>query len=456
MTKSVLRLVLHSVNVGGDSSEQVTNTNLHSHGNGSLVRARDVVGDPGDNTGDGGVDTEGGKVTADVGGSRVGSSRNGDGENVTEHHANQVECNEDRSLLQLIGEPGLAHTPDSSNNVNGDGEELGLGGGVAEVLDNGGQEEGDGVKRTDDTPEESEMQPGLDILEGVPEVLGVHGIILGNGGGRGLTIKLDSVHDELSLFLGQELGGLGVIVEGEVSNEANDDGGDTLKDENPSPALKASNTSHLGDSESKQTREGTSNRGGREEHSLSELKLSSAVPGGEIVSDTREKTSLEDTEQDSCGEKTSIVLNNTHKSHDQAPENHDGREPDRGSELLKQHVRGDFEGGVGEEEDGEGHVVLLSSKLKISRKALDVSVTNVTSIEETQQVEKRQHGNDVEIHLSQQLAQVYAGVKLLSGRHQSARGLLGVGDGDLSAILEILLNGGGFNVSSVGLLHASR
>ena len=56
------------------------------------------------------------------------------------------------ALAGAIGEPGYGDGEDGGGDVDGDGEELGCGGGVAEFADDGGEEEGGAVEGADDAP----------------------------------------------------------------------------------------------------------------------------------------------------------------------------------------------------------------------------------------------------------------------------------------------------------------
>jgi hypothetical protein len=94
---------------------------------------------------------------------------------------------------------------------------------------------------------------------------------------------------------------------------------------------------------------------------------------------TGEKTGLGDPEKDACDKQTMVVLNNAHKCHDDTPRDHDCRKPDAWTKLLEEQIRGDFEGGIREEEDGETPVVLIRTHVEILLKAFNLCIADVTS-----------------------------------------------------------------------------
>lgn len=51
--------------------------------------------------------------------------------------------------------------------------------------------------------------------------------------------------------------------------------------------------------------------------------------------------------------KAVVVLDDSHEGHNDAPRDHHDADPKGGAEDLEDHVAGDFEKGVGKEEDGE-------------------------------------------------------------------------------------------------------
>lgn len=76
-------------------------------------------------------------------------------------------------------------------------------------------------------------------------------------------------------------------------------------------------------------------------------------PRSETVRGCRKEASLGDTQEESRGEETAVALYNAHKRHDCTPGENDDGQPDGWSKPFKDDVGGDFEEGVGKEEDGQ-------------------------------------------------------------------------------------------------------
>jgi hypothetical protein len=62
-----MRCVLRPVEVGGHGASKVAHANVDGHAGGALVGAREIVGEPGDVAGEGGVNGAGGDEDASVG-----------------------------------------------------------------------------------------------------------------------------------------------------------------------------------------------------------------------------------------------------------------------------------------------------------------------------------------------------------------------------------------------------
>lgn len=77
--------------------------------------------------------------------------------------------------------------------------------------------------------------------------------------------------------------------------------------------------------------------------------------------DARKQSGLSHSEKDASYQQAVVVLHDAHQGHDDAPRNHDGRQPHARMELLQQQVTRDLERGVCEEEDCEAPVVLIGS-----------------------------------------------------------------------------------------------
>ena len=101
---------------------------------------------------------------------------------------------------------------------------------------------------------------------------------------------------------------------------------------------------------------------------------------------TGKETGLRHAKEDASGEKSVIVLDDAHERHDETPGHHDGGQPQTWSELLENQVAGDFEGSIGEEEDGQAPVVLGARNVQILGETFDFRIANVSTIQEGEQV----------------------------------------------------------------------
>ena len=246
------------------------------------------------------------------------------------------------------------------------------------------------------SPINKDVDPNLPVFEGVPDISPFELIGLGNTR-LALALILESEDDESSLLLSQKACRLGEVIKSPEGEDSDQNSDNTLKNEDPAPHFESTDTVHLSNGECKKTAEGTGDGSGGKEKGLSELDLMSAVPHCKVIlsilllvsvlkanalwtyRDTREQTSLGNAQKDSSDEKTSIILNDSHQGHHEAPCYHDRRKPDAWTELFEEQVGGDFEGGVCEEEDGETPVVLVRTHFEIFLKAFDLCISDISS-----------------------------------------------------------------------------
>ncbi|CCC11857.1 unnamed protein product [Sordaria macrospora k-hell] len=220
------------------------------------------------------------------------------------------------------------------------------------------------------------MDPDLPVLEGSLEVLDVELI------GKGRTIELETVGDLLTLRRLEKLGGLRVVVHGEVGDDGNDESQDTLQDEEPAPSIVATNTLHLQDTTSQKTTESTGGGSSGEENGHAETALVTPVPHCDVVGNTREETALGKTQARTHCHQAMVILDNAHKGAANTPGNHDGWDPDGGAEALHGHVGGDLSKDVEGEEDAKRIVVLEAGELQVLRKELELGIADIRTVEE--------------------------------------------------------------------------
>lgn len=128
-------------------------------------------------------------------------------------HAHE-EQHEETTLLEPIGKPTGANTEKAGHHIWRDSQKLTLlGGEGADAVDDGGHEKRVRVQASVNANGDEHMDPDLPVLEGSLEVLDVELI------GKGRTIELETVGDLLTLRRLEKLGGLRVVVHGEVGDD---------------------------------------------------------------------------------------------------------------------------------------------------------------------------------------------------------------------------------------------
>lgn len=125
------------------------------------------------------------------------------------------------------------------------------------------------------------------------------------------------------------------------------------------------------------------------------------VPHGDVEGNTREQTTLCDTESSTSNQETGIALHDTHEGCDNGPNNHDEGNPERRTRLLHHQVGRNFSENVEGEEDGKSDIVIETLEAKILLEGTETSVTNVGSIEERQEIEESEPGNQDQIDLAE-------------------------------------------------------
>jgi hypothetical protein len=114
-----------------------------------------------------------------------------------------------------------------------------------------------------------------------------------------LLVLRKAAQNTLAVRHGQEGRLIGKVMDHPNRQDANDDGSQTLKDENPRPAWPATNSIHLSNGSSEKTSERTSERSRREKDGHAYTEFGSLVPAGEEVADAWEETGLGESEKPS-------------------------------------------------------------------------------------------------------------------------------------------------------------
>lgn len=394
VTGAVVGGIILAVDEARDGTTKVTEADVHGNTNTTLERTTNVVAVPGDTLGNIGVDTAGdeesGEVLGTVGFDSSKDDETNDGDNTEEDHV-------DTTLAMSISSETTADGEETGDDVGRNRHELSHLVGVAETLDDGGKEDGDGIERSVDSDGDHHVNPDLPVLESILGELHVEGIR------ENRSILLETSENLLALGVVEELGSVGVVVHDKESHDSEDESDETLNDEDPSPAIKTTKTLHLHDTTSKETTESTSSSSSREENSHAETALMSLIPESDVVSDTGEETTLSETESHASGEKTTKVIGDTHKGCDDGPGDHDAGNPDGGTEALHGHVGGDLGCDVEGEEDGDGDIVIpLAGHAQGLFETSELSITDVCTIEERKEVKKSQEGKKLDVHLAEE------------------------------------------------------
>ena len=143
MPQEISRPVLTPIQLRPEHGAEVPDADLHGVGCGALGLAGDVVGRPGQHDGGGGVDAGGGEDGAEVGHARGGGAQQDD----VPHDGDAGGAHDEgRAQAVALREDGDRDGQAGGARVGGHGQQLRLGGRVAELLDDGGQEEGERVQ----------------------------------------------------------------------------------------------------------------------------------------------------------------------------------------------------------------------------------------------------------------------------------------------------------------------
>lgn len=156
MPKQIFWLVSRSVEITRHRSRKIAKSNMDSHSRTTLVAPCQIVTQPSDVAGKRGIDaTSRNKDTGidEAGKTAVSRGRDGDDEaDEDEQHGDEDEGRAAISFAVGVGVEGHKDGEERGGDIDRDCEELGGGGFVAELGDDGGEEEGDTVERADDTP----------------------------------------------------------------------------------------------------------------------------------------------------------------------------------------------------------------------------------------------------------------------------------------------------------------
>lgn len=152
---------------------------------------------------------------------------------------------------------------------------------MTHAAENCRQEEGEGVEGHEAAHVDDHVAVRLPVRHGGVDVALVKVL-----GGAALLVGDEAALDTDALVGGQEAGALGPVEDHPPAEDAYEDGGKTLDDEDPGPAGFAADAVHLGDGCGEETAKGAGQSGGGEEDGGADTDFGSLVPAGEVVVDT--------------------------------------------------------------------------------------------------------------------------------------------------------------------------
>lgn len=178
---------------------------------------------------------------------------------------------------------------DDAQDVDGDGEELGVGGGVAEAEDDAGRGVGEAVEGDGVAPVDDDGEPDLPLHQRCADRRPVEQVLRLDVACLGARVRLQPPHEEAALRGAEEGRGFGAVGEECETRHADDDGRDAFEDEDPTPATEAGDAVHVLDGEGEEAGEGAGEGGGAEEDGHACLEFEALVPGREEVGACREE-----------------------------------------------------------------------------------------------------------------------------------------------------------------------
>lgn len=305
---------------------------------------------------------------------------------------------DDLATVHLPADGGQKESEESTDDIRGHSQELGHDGGLAGVdgADDGGGEEADAL---DGDVVEQENERGAErhrVEDAAHELLDVH-LVEDLGGAD--TLRLDAENGKVLLRLGEPASRLGTVSEGDVGNESKNAGDDALNGENHAPRGQAAKALELEDAGGEETTEGTGHGSHDDVETETEGELGTAVPSREIVGDAGKHTSLESTEEEANTGGLGEVVDESHGDGKTTEAEGDGGDEPAGAKVLAADVGWDLENNVGDVEDGEETVVVVTGKVEIILETSNPGVADVCSVNEAEKVEQGNSGNDHEIQL---------------------------------------------------------
>lgn len=263
------------VDIAAHNTVNVAPSNDKAQDDSALVHSLDIVRDPRNGDGDAWVDAHGSEERAGVLHARLGRRHQHD----ETGNANQGNGDvENGPLLDFVGPEACRDGGDSGGRIWWHAEQLipddGSLAGKAHVLDDGRQEQTEGVQRHEGAHVHEHAGVRLPVLDGRPEILHLEGFVLG----RALLVLLESIQHTHAIIWGQEFCLVREVMHHEEGDEADQHCQCAFDDEDPGPPGNAPFAVQFLDSSRKETSKGAGQCGGGKEYGGSDTEFVALVP----------------------------------------------------------------------------------------------------------------------------------------------------------------------------------
>lgn len=327
-----VRLILVGEEEGRGHTRGVTDSQVHAGREGSLAVARVVGGHPGEGDARGQEDADGDEAAASV---RDTIALARDEHGVADDGRRDAAHDKVASTLGLVAEVGRDEVDDGTDCVDGDGHGLNLSGvPLTHSEDDGGQEDDEGVEHGKAGEESEAVAPSGPILDSIHDIL-FKKLSAVAGATDLLLVDLAEVH---AVLLVKELGSLRAVGQDEGDDDAGDNGGDTVDEDDPSPGAPAKSVVHEADAVGNETTSDTRGGSRGEEVGDAQGEAAAAVEHGQVQHDTGEETSLKDTEEETAGDQGTSAADPGAEGGGDTPGQGETGEVAGGLELLDDEV----------------------------------------------------------------------------------------------------------------------
>lgn len=282
------------------------------------------------------VDTCSSEVDCKVTDAGVDSRVDGNEDDVPDGSSSEAAHVDESSVVTvLVGKESNNDGDTGSYDVDGYTEQVGFNGSPSSKGSNNGRsKDGEGVEGTQATSVDSHSEPSLGVESSLPDVSPREALTCGR---VSLTCG-KSVDDEGSFLFREPLCLVWEVGDTLDGQETRDDGDDTDDNEDPSPSVgsaRESTSTDLGQTGRKESTERSRGGGRGEEDGRSKTELFLGVPTRHEVLASGEEGSFKDTEEESHGQETVVVVDETLSHHADTDECAGKAEPEGRAQPLE-------------------------------------------------------------------------------------------------------------------------